>query len=154
MVLANEVVERFIQEQRDLIDANDFDAVYNVFYMQYALFDTDIGELSDVFIEAGINPLVNKTYVIPGMFYRSEQEEIILPDTIVEIRAEAFAYMPNLKRVVIPKTVKKIGVRAFASIPTDFVMISYEGTSEQWDAIDKKTTWDFESNIKMNFLED
>ena len=52
--------------------------------------------------------------IYPGCFSSCQAEEIILPDTITEIRESAFLQCPELKSIVIPESVKKIGTTAFA----------------------------------------
>ena len=54
------------------------------------------------------------TVVYPGCFTPCQAEEIILPDTVTEIRESAFLQCPELKTLVIPESVKKIGQAAFA----------------------------------------
>ncbi len=54
------------------------------------------------------------TVVYPGCFTPCQAEEIILPDTVNEIRESAFLQCPELKNLVIPESVKKIGQAAFA----------------------------------------
>lgn len=52
--------------------------------------------------------------IYPGCFTSCGAEEIILPDTVAEIRESAFLQCPELKNIVIPESVKKIGTAAFA----------------------------------------
>ncbi len=54
------------------------------------------------------------TVIYPGCFSLCQAEEIVLPDTVTEIRESAFLQCPELKTITVPESVKKIGEAAFA----------------------------------------
>lgn len=60
---------------------------------------------------------------------------------VTKIRSGAFAELPLLERVTIPTSIKSIGVGAFYGSPA-LVEVIYEGTTEEWDAIEKEEGWD------------
>jgi hypothetical protein len=60
---------------------------------------------------------------------------------VTKIRSGAFAELPLLERVTIPTPIKSIGVGAFYGSPA-LVEVIYEGTTEEWVAIEKEEGWD------------
>lgn len=79
-------------------------------------------------------------------------ETIILPDTIITIEPYAFYEYVALKNLVIPKSVKNIGTRAFCH-NFELGSLTYEGTMEEWDAIEKGDWFDW-SNITRVYCKD
>lgn len=150
------VVEKFISEKTDLIDHGDWDAVYNVFYTEYAEEEKDIGNLTDALIAAGINPLEGKKSVHTYMFYESEQTEVIIPDSVFEICAEAFTKTSDMRKIYIPKSVKKFAFRCFKNVGLwpMAVQITYEGTRNEWLEIYKERGWDYETIMNVKCLGD
>lgn len=150
------LVEKFISEKTDLIDNGDWDAVYNVFYTEYAEEYKDIGNLTDTLIAAGINPLEGKKSVHTCMFYESEQTEVIIPNSVFEICAEAFTKTSDLRKIYIPKSVKKFAYRSFKRVGLwpMAIQIIYEGTRDEWLEMDKAHDWDYETNMTIRCLGD
>ena len=69
-------------------------------------------------------------------FRRCEKlESIKLPNNLTTIYSFTFDYCPNLKTVVIPSSVKRIEVNAFP-VCYKLADIYYTGTEEQWNAIE------------------
>ena len=149
-------VEKFISEKTDLIDQGDWDTVYTVFYGGYAEEECDIGNLTDVLITAGIDPLEGKKSVHNYMYYQSEQSEVIIPEGITEIGISAFSKTLDLRTIHIPKTVNRICLRAFwlSGLSPLPLTIIYSGTREMWDNIIKTPNWDQESNLIIRCLGD
>ena len=78
-------------------------------------------------------------------------ETVIIKDGVQEISSKAFAGTAGLKNVTIPKSVTKIGKNAFAEDNwlvgglgslTKQITITYEGTKEDWNRIEKAVDWD------------
>ncbi len=59
---------------------------------------------------------------------------------VVALGDEAFSSCKKLTRVTIPVTVRKIGKEIFGD-GTGTVQVLYQGTTEDWDAIDKDARW-------------
>ncbi|MCH5164701.1 MAG: leucine-rich repeat domain-containing protein [Clostridiales bacterium] len=87
-----------------------------------------------------------KTSVIPSdgsvtsigytAFSFSSLDRIVIPDGVISINASAFLNCANLENITIPESVISIGERAFAICP-NLTDINYNGTIEQWNAIEK-----------------
>lgn len=76
---------------------------------------------------------------------------IIIEEGVKEIGSKAFAGTADLKNVTIPKSVEKIGKNAFANDDwivgglgslTKQITITYAGTKEDWNKIEKANGWD------------
>lgn len=76
---------------------------------------------------------------------------IIIEEGVKEIGSKAFAGTANLKNVTIPKSVEKIGKNAFANDGfitggvgslAKQITITYAGTKEDWNKIEKANGWD------------
>ena len=60
---------------------------------------------------------------------------VYIPTTVESLPAKLFNSCPNLEKIYIPQTVVSIGKNAVFNCPA-FTTVLFEGTSEQWDAID------------------
>ena len=73
-------------------------------------------------------------------FYGCEElERVVLPHNLVEIKDSTFGACDNLQSISIPKSIKTIGRSAFSCRWSSHTMITdvyYEGTEEEWDAIE------------------
>ena len=66
--------------------------------------------------------------------------EIIIPDGVTAIPHNAFAYQTGITSVTIPDGVTSIGESVF-SYCTGLTSVTFEGTVEEWNAIEKGTDW-------------
>ena len=90
--------------------------------------------LKDVTFESGIKVISN------GIFFRCPAiTEIQIPDGVETIEFNAFA-CSGLTEVILPKSLTSIGNGAFASC-TSLTSIIFEGTVEEWNAIEKVDNW-------------
>ena len=69
---------------------------------------------------------------------------MIIPDTVTSISGWAFSNCTGLTEVVIPATVTEIFENAFCNC-FSLTDISYAGTQEQWNAIQKGIDWDLDT---------
>ena len=101
-------LKQFVEENIDLINDNDFSAVYNKIksYKFKRLF-------TEAMLEAGINPLNYMEAVPPCYLYESTIQHIDIPVGIVVINTHSFASCRHIKEVTIPEGVIKIGEGAF-----------------------------------------
>ena len=67
--------------------------------------------------------------------------DLVIPDTVTEIKDYAFYMCPSLTSVVIPDSVTSIGYCAFFNCQS-IKSIKYTGTEEQWIEISKGSHWD------------
>ena len=66
---------------------------------------------------------------------------ITIPDSVTSIGYEAFSGCSGLTSITIPDSVTSIGSYAFYNC-SNLIAINFQGTMEQWRAIDKYYTWD------------
>ena len=104
-------VAYFIKENKDLIDANAWDQVYD-----NALFNLDsdsTGELGKALLDAGIDPLNHLDY-IPDYFLSSTNiKSFSIPNTIHLLSEGCFSYCEQLESITIPTSVTQIAQFAF-----------------------------------------
>lgn len=148
-----------------LIDACDFEKLYD----QSEAHSIAHRDISDALLEAGINPLEymdyapygflrgsrrsNKDFIIPNnitaiegyAFAGTDIEVIRVPEGVTEILQGAFSNCPNLHKIYLPRSLQKLGEKLFSGSNTvesnGTLNLIYNGTREQWNAIDKKVRW-------------
>lgn len=124
-------VKRFLNDNKQLLESNNFDELYRKF--QYvAAINTP---LTEILYQAGINPLEYMTKV-PD-FYASGSgiiTEITIPGNITAIGSHAFEECISLKNVYISKSVTNIKYDAF--VRTNDCVFTYNGTKEDFLKID------------------
>ena len=90
------IIKKLIEENIEYIEAENFDVVYDKAMSQN--FKFNIGELTDVFYDAGIDPLASLTE-IPSLFLdESKITTLVVPENIKRIRRSGFAFS-NVKHV-------------------------------------------------------
>ncbi|MGN0613671.1 MAG: leucine-rich repeat domain-containing protein [Porcipelethomonas sp.] len=72
----------------------------------------------------------------------SSLESITIPDSVTSIESYAFCGCSSLESITIPDSVKSIDINAFYYC-TSLAHIYYTGTEEQWNAITKGTSWNY-----------
>ena len=65
---------------------------------------------------------------------------ITIPDNVESINYRGFSDCKGLKEVVIPNKVKSIAAFAFGGC-TSLTTITFKGTKEEWNSIEKDETW-------------
>lgn len=100
----------------------------------------ECGALRTVTIPTGVTTLTE------GVFqFCSGLEEITIPDNVAEIHNSAFNGCESLTNVSISQGVQTVGIQAFMDC-TNLNLITFNGTVEQWNAIDKAGNWNYNSN--------
>lgn len=70
----------------------------------------------------------------------SELTEITIPSGVTSIEKDVFSACKKLEKITIPSSVTVIGNGAF-SYCSKLQTINYDGSMEQWNAIEKKSSW-------------
>lgn len=79
----------------------------------------------------------NLTTIGDSAFGGTGLKEIIIPDGVTTIDNYAFSYCDNLESIVIPVSVTTIGDGIFRRGNEEWITVYYNGTEEQWNAIEK-----------------
>ena len=100
----------------------------------------ECGALRTVTIPTGVTALEE------GVFqFCSGLEEITIPDNVTEIHNSAFNGCESLTNVSISQGVQTVGIQAFMDC-ISLSSITFNGTVEEWNAIDKAGNWNYNSN--------
>ena len=126
---------KFIRLHKDLIEESNFEKLYEQFD-DITDYISDTHYLTDIFIEAGIDPLKYMDTVPIAYLYKTDLDlkEINVPDNIKYIYKYAFEEA-KLRKVTIPKTVIKIAKSAFSDNPS-LTEINVRGTQADVDKIE------------------
>ena len=134
-------IKEFIEKHIDLIDKNEWSQFYKLANETSTDPNSEYliqGELTKVFLSAGINPLEYLTY-IPSYYFESMQlDSVVIPDSIKLIADEAFAEC-DIQYLELPKTIKMMSEWAF--LDARVREIHYKGTVEEWNKIDVDSDW-------------
>ena len=126
---------KFIRLHKDLIEESNFEKLYEQFD-DITEYTYETHYLTDIFIEAGIDPLKYMDAVPVAYLYKTDLDlkEINVPDNIKYIYKYAFEEA-KLRKVTIPKTVIKIAKSAFSDNPA-LTEINVRGTQADVDKIE------------------
>lgn len=103
--------KEFVDKNREIIDENNFEEVYNLLYNEPAKI---VGNFTYLFYKANIDPLSYLNY-IPGEFL--SQTDIIsfnVPNHILSIGNASFYNCEKLEEIKLSKNLESIGSKAFA----------------------------------------
>lgn len=93
------------------------------------------------FCEESSGALYTKdTYQLISMPYYNNVESYSLPEGATAIGDSAFAHT-RISQIVLPITIEKIGTTIFESYEAASIELIYEGTIEQFAAIEKASSW-------------
>lgn len=95
------------------------------------------------FRECGLPKLVlpnSITAIFQDAFIDSAIQEIVLPQSLRELRSGTFRYCAALEKINIPKSVVSINSHVFEGCVSLFE-ITYEGTMEEWSHIGFSAEW-------------
>ena len=124
-----EQLKQFLQNNKNSLEKDDFRTLYKN-WSKYIDSD-DVSDLTDLFLEVGIDPLDYLPEVPAKYAYYSKLlTKLIIPSHIEQIFPFAFMGCENLKEVILPSSVKIIGGFAFDRV-TDCKFI-YKGTSSNF----------------------
>ena len=126
---------KFIRLHKELVEESNFKELYKQFD-NITEYTYETHYLTDIFIEAGIDPLKYMDAVPIAYLYRTDLDlkEINVPDNIKYIYKYAFEEA-KLRKVTIPKTVIKIAKSAFSDNPA-LTEINVRGTQADVDKIE------------------
>lgn len=103
----------FIENYRDLIEEENFDALYNAVERTYI----KSADLTEAFLEAGVNPMVYFHETIPKAYAEGlPLTTINIPDGILSVGINAFSKCPELASVHLPESLTSIESSAFSSV--------------------------------------
>ena len=102
----------FIEKYKDLIEEENFDALYLYSVIQET--DVDPADLTEAFLEAGIDPMIYLHETIPyGYAEGLPLTTVNIPDGIFSVGISAFSKCPDLASVHLPKSLTSIESSAF-----------------------------------------
>lgn len=117
----NSIIKKLIEENINYIEDENFDVVYDkaMTIDRYI----NIGELTDVFYDAGIDPLASLT-VIPTLFLdESKITSLVVPDNIKKVSRLGFAFS-KLNHVELHKDCE-LSESCFCDSNIDSIIIPY-----------------------------
>ncbi len=164
--LNKQLVTNFIEENIELIEAEDFEQLYNKAIDEFrganGLGYT--GMLTYLLEKADIYPLLTLSYV-PNHYMGWDDElisytipphitsikldafngckrlkKLSLPPNLISIGDGAFYQCESLEEITLPKTLRQIDTAAFGQC-TNLKYINYEGTLKDWQSIIKPPYW-------------
>ena len=105
-------VSKLIKTHTTEINENNFTKVYED---AYNLVDdaSSIGKLTEIFLAAGLEPLVYMQAVPDYYLYKSKVTSVVIPNTVKGIGESAFESCSSLTSITIPDSVTSIGYYAF-----------------------------------------
>lgn len=155
---------RFLSENINLIENNDFDSLYNSLWAGIKPED-----LTDVLLQSNIDFLSYMTKIPEACFWGVNIESIRIPGNIETIERKAFAlcrvhkvYIEEgvkeisnhvftlcheLSDMNIPKSITYIGFQPFSG-SIELTKINFRGTKKEFDDIEKHDEWNTGSFIK------
>ena len=127
----NPIIQKLIEQNINYIEAENFDVVYDkAMSVNHKI---NIGELTDVFCDAGIDPLASLTEIPPLFLDESKITALVVPENIKKIRkaglafskieylklhnncelSESCCYGSELKSVIIPYIMNEVPHKCF-----------------------------------------
>lgn len=111
--MVSKEVMSFIENHKELIEEENFDALYSVIQKTYI----NSANLTEAFLEAGINPMVYYHDTIPKAYAEGlPLTTINIPDGILSVGINAFSKCPELASVHLPESLTSIESSAFSSV--------------------------------------
>lgn len=131
-----DLIRDALQRHMNEIDDNNFDGLYHDVNVSY----DDVGRLTEILFDAGIEPHNYMTIIPQGYLAHNKQiYKVVIPEGVTSIEDCAF-FSSRIVEVMIPRSVKSIRRGAF-SYCSDLKSIIYNGTADEWEEIAKDKTW-------------
>lgn len=152
--------KQFIENHIDLIDEENWEEIYSDAY------EFGVGELTEILMQIGLNPLLKLTKVPKEYLLYSSVQSIEIPNNITSIGTEAFFRCENLTDIKLNEGLEIIHAAAFAEcsklssivLPNSLEYIESEAFAEtplkQITIPDKVTTLDDRCFEACKLLED
>lgn len=145
-------VKAAIEQNADLIEKEDWRNLYKKLRETHAA--NTIGRVSQVLLDAGVDPLENSNELFPYFLAGLPIELYQIPEGIEIIGKDAFVLCEDLREVIFPSTVKEIHSGAFLN-DHHLEKIIFQGTSVEWQEVVKNPTQNAGTyEVKIEFLED
>lgn len=93
----NPIIKKLIEANIEYIENNDFNTVYSrAMSLNHKI---NIGEITDIFYNAGLDPLAHMTEVPPLFLDESKLEALVVPENIRKIRKSgcAFSHLEHIE---------------------------------------------------------
>lgn len=108
----SEDIQLFIKNHAELIQRSDFPSLY--FEATAELYKEEIGVLTEILYESGIDPLTQASKEVPPYFCVDRKiTEFTIPAWITQISRGAFKECEELQRISLPQGLELIDSRAF-----------------------------------------
>ena len=156
----NSNIKKFIDENRRIIDNEDWETVYTQLSTQTegeTIFSGFCGEFTTMLLEIGIDPSDKMSYIPEGYlsgqaisqyvvkgnckqvrrgaFARcSELTTLILLEGVESIQSKCILMCPKLQKLVLPNTLKQIGYGNM-QLCGSLYEIEYNGTQQEWRSL-------------------
>ena len=159
-------VKEFIQDNKDLIETNAWDQVYD-----NAIFNLDsesTGELGKIFLDLGIDPIAELDYIPDYYLSSTDIKSFTIPNHIHLLSEGCFSYCLGLDEIIIPESVEQIAQFAFYACNnlkkitilsnnlTDLAITAFDMTHPDAVIICKKGTladsYAQENNFKVQYI--
>lgn len=150
-------VKNFIEENIELIESENFKKLDTIAGIQTSDYGYSKGELYEVLLRAGINPLpylpyvpfgflrntnLEGSFIIPGncidvisrSFYNCSLSEIIIEEGVMSIGDFAYARSNKLEKVYIPSSMLNLGHGIFAGC-NNMREVIYDGTYAEFSRL-------------------
>ena len=110
--MSNDILKNFILSHTEQINSNDFKPLYSEALDNYGP-TAVIPKLTDILIDAGINPLLYMDCVPSCYAYGLNLSSVVIPNNVTSIDNSAFYGCSKLTNVTIPNSVTSINNFAF-----------------------------------------
>ena len=138
-------LKRFINQNAQFIDNNEFDKVFS----NGITAGIPLGDISELLIRSDVNFLPYVDHIYTLMFCDvQELEKLTLGDNIEYIGSQAFDNCTNLEYLSLPKDLEMIKGTPFAYC-SNLQVLNYRGTIDDWGKVQLNQSWNKYSSIKV-----
>ncbi len=122
----------FLEQNWSLLESQNFDDLYKKAIDNAEEKTTDIPEITNLILQAGINPLDFMTYVPEFYALGLDIDNVEIGSKVKEIRVGSFMKCKTLKNVIIPERVTFIHDTAFIDCSSDLKVIAKSWYINDW----------------------